>query len=267
MHQTAREFFLLFEQDKRQSRFAFNYEETHRAITTASVRYLMLCFTNPDSAMQHTFSEIKNWGAEGFQKYARYMGQWPWINYALRNLKAHYDLCDQKRSVLRLIHSLIEQLTENQWCEFLGNWIANDFRSTKSAWDFMSDMATLKPLRYIVSQTSKDFKYKILDAAAALNLFRVVESLLPPCRQIYSQVRRETPLILCARKGLVDAFRVLADVNEDLNAKDIAGRTALHHASKNGHEAIVRQLLSQGANKGAKDRRGLIALQLALKTL
>jgi hypothetical protein len=267
MHQTAREFFLLIEQEKRHSRFAFNCEETHRAITIASVRYLMLCFTNPEPTIRHTISDTKTWGSEDFQKYARYMDQWPWINYTLHNLKTHRDLCDQKGTVSRLIHTLIKQLSENRWCEFLGNWMACHFGSTKSARDFVWGMASLKLLQSILSRTSDDFKYKILDAAAALKLFRVVDSLLPPCAQVYSQVRRETPLILCARKGLVDAFRVLADQNEDLNAEDITGRTALHHASKNGHEAIVRQLLNRGADKMVKDRRGLRALQLAFKTL
>jgi hypothetical protein len=268
MHQSAREFFLQIEREKPDSKFALNREEAHRAITTTSIRYLMLCFTIPEPVMRYTFSNVNTWSSEDFQIYVRYMGEWPWINYALHYLKNHHELCGQKESVSQQVHALIEQLTNSKASEFLGDWIAYRFGQTKFEWGFLRLMASLTPLRYMINlETSQDFKYKVLDTAAMLGLSRVFQSLLLPCTQIDALAQSETPLILCARKGLADASRVLLDLNEDVDAKDLAGRTALHHAAENGYEAIVRLLLKRRANREAKDKRGFIPIQLAVAKL
>ena len=266
MHQTTREFLLQIRQEK--PKFALSDEEAHIAIATASVRYLTLCFTNAEPTMRDALPEVKNWCPEDFLQYVRYLDEWLWINYALPHFKTHYTLCGQNKSVSQLVHAIIKRLTENQRTEFLGNWMARHVGQTKFTGDFVRSMTSLIPLRHIDSRVSPDdFKYKVLDAAAALKLLRVVESLLPSCKQVDARARRETPLILCARTGLEDASQVLVDSNEDLNAKNIVGRTALHYAAKNGHEAIVKLLLKQGANKMVKDYFRLIAMQLAVKKL
>jgi len=268
MHQTTREFFVRMQREKQDSKFALCQDEAHKTITVTSVRYLMLCFTSPEPDMRDSFSRIKTWGLEDFQQYARYVDKWLLINYALLNLKSHHDLCGQMEVVSQHVDSLIKELTKSPWSNFLGNWMACHLGRTKSARDFVRGMASWTPLQHISSKsTSEDFKYNILDAAAALGLLRVVESLLLPCTQFDSQASSQTPLIVCARKGLVDTTRVLIDRNEDVDAKDNAGQTALHHAAENGHEPILHMLLIRGADKTIKDNHGLIALQLALKKL
>lgn len=260
MHQTAREFFLHIEEEKPDSRFALDVKEAHRIIVVSSVGYLKLCFANLEPA-----TEIKSWDLEDFQKYVRNLDQWPWVNYALHYLKDHHNLCNRKGTVSKLVHALIKQLTKSQVSEFLGNWMAFNFRSTKFASNFVRSMKTLVPLRLLRNQPSEDFKYKLLDTAAALRFFQVFESLLQPCTHSDVQTRGETSLIICVKKELFDASQMLIDVSENLDAKDNAGQTALHHAAEKGHEAITRLLLQQGANKMAKDNNGLIALQLAIK--
>ncbi|KAF8536540.1 hypothetical protein BDD12DRAFT_781372, partial [Trichophaea hybrida] len=95
MHQTTREFFLRIEQEKPDSKFVLSVEEeAHRKIAEASIRYLTLCCTNPEPTMGDASPQIMNWGEEDFQKYVRYLDEWAWINYALHNLKTHYDRCN-----------------------------------------------------------------------------------------------------------------------------------------------------------------------------
>jgi hypothetical protein len=268
MHQSARAFFLQIEREKRDSKFALNSEEAHRAITTTSVRYLMLCFTIPEPVMRYTSSNVNTWGSEDFQFYVRYMDEWPWINYTLHYLKNHHELCGQKKRVSQQVHALIKQLRDSKPSKFLGDWIAYRFGQTKLEEGFLQLMAKLNPLRHMSNlKNSQDFKHKVLDTAAMLGLSRVFQSLLLPCTQVDALAESETPLILCARKGLVDASRVLLDLNEDVDAKDLAGRTALHHAAENGYEAIIRLLLKRGAKRSAKDNHGAIPLQLAIAKL
>lgn len=49
----------------------------------------------------------------------------------------------------------------------------------------------------------------------------------------------------------------------DLNAQDHEGRTSILVAAGNGHEAVVRLLLEQGADIESKSRNGRTPLQLA----
>jgi hypothetical protein len=269
MHQSAREFVLRIDKNNPDSKLVIsNKEEVHITITMTSVRYLLLCFVNPMPTMRDNLSKIKNWNSNDFQKYARYMNEWSWVYYALHNLKYHHGLCGQTESVSQLINELIKQLTESQGSEYLGHWMACYFARPNSAWDFVWSMVNFQPLRYIHSQkTPEDFKYKVLDTAAKLGLSQVFDSLIQPCMHVDTQARSGMTLISCVRKGLVNALSVLLDRNEDLNAKDIAGRTLLHHAVENEHKAIVGLLLKRGANKAVTDKRGITALQLALQKL
>ena len=51
----------------------------------------------------------------------------------------------------------------------------------------------------------------------------------------------------------------------DINARDCHGRTPLHRAAQNGHEAVTRLLVEVGAPHEAPDNYGFTALQLAVE--
>lgn len=63
-------------------------------------------------------------------------------------------------------------------------------------------------------------------------------------------------LLFLASKGDVDGLKDLLDEGVDVNSIDLDGRTALHIASCEGHEQVVRLLLTRKANIDARDRWG-----------
>ena len=57
--------------------------------------------------------------------------------------------------------------------------------------------------------------------------------------------------------------KLLLDNKSPLNATDVAGYTALHHAISEGHGDAALSLLKAGAETYKKDVDGLLALDLA----
>ena len=70
-------------------------------------------------------------------------------------------------------------------------------------------------------------------------------------------------LLLAAFFGLPDITLALIQTGVDLHLKDAEGQTALHHASKNGHQAAVIALIDEGLDVSAKDNLGWTALHNA----
>ncbi len=65
----------------------------------------------------------------------------------------------------------------------------------------------------------------------------------------------ETPLMLVARTGNLDAIRVLLDHHADVNAKDkLRGTTALMWATEQSHPEAVKLLIEHGATRERADR-------------
>src|SRR6202034_3923245 len=66
----------------------------------------------------------------------------------------------------------------------------------------------------------------------------------------------ETPLMLAARTGNIDAMRVLLDHHADVNAKDtLRGTTALMWATDQSHPEAVKLLIEHGANVSAQTEK------------
>ena len=73
-----------------------------------------------------------------------------------------------------------------------------------------------------------------------------------------------TALMIVAKAGDIDAFRLLLDWEADIHAKDERGFTALMYAAWQGHLDIVKELIDRGADVNAKEsKHGGTALLLA----
>jgi len=69
-----------------------------------------------------------------------------------------------------------------------------------------------------------------------------------------------TPLMYAARQGALDAVRVLAEANADLNLTDPEGTTALMLAINNAHYGVAETLVEHGADPNVTDVTGMTAL-------
>ena len=66
-----------------------------------------------------------------------------------------------------------------------------------------------------------------------------------------------TPLHLAAQEGHADVLAMLASVPScELDAVDVDGRTALHHAAARGRQAAMMELWGRGAHIEPIDRHG-----------
>ncbi len=73
----------------------------------------------------------------------------------------------------------------------------------------------------------------------------------------------ETPLMLAARKGRVEALQLLIEAGADLDARNEAGQTALFLAVMKEHTEAVRVLIEAGADINAMTPEGETPLDAA----
>ena len=251
MHQTAREFLIQAVPLASNLKFEISDERANRVITTKLVRYLMLCFTSP--AMRDRFSKIESWSSGDYRAYAKYLNEWPLIEYALHYIEENRHRCDQNERVSELVTTLVQQLIDVQASYFLGRFMSFRFGQNVPVNEYQS--------------TSEDIKYNTLNAAAEPPELPHAKVLLLTCTQDEGHVERKTPLIISAQKGLVAATRLLLAQNVDKDAKDNSGRTALHYAAENCDEAIVGLLVEQGAKRDIYDNVHKLALELAIDNM
>ncbi|XP_035692592.1 protein VAPYRIN-like [Branchiostoma floridae] len=64
-------------------------------------------------------------------------------------------------------------------------------------------------------------------------------------------------------KGNTEVVKLLVQLGTNVEAKDKAGETALHRASRKGHTEVVKLLIQLGADVEAKDKHGWTALHVA----
>jgi len=261
MHQTAREFLLQITRHSPSSRFDLSSQKAHEVIATTSVQYLLFSLGNPDTSMKDTLSHIKSWGSDEFRSYATYLSHWSWINYAISNLYYHQESCDRGEHVLRLVDKLTKRLTGISGTAFLGKWVANHHKKDKSLSSFIGKIASWAFPQYIPTDSTSDFNYRLLDAAAVLNFPQVFE--LVHLTSLW--VPGEVLLISTARKGLAAASRELIKRGDNIDAVDAAGRSALHHAAENGDVSMVRLLKEGGAAWDIRDNLGIRPIDVAGK--
>ncbi|OLN92883.1 Ankyrin repeat-containing protein C6C3.08 [Colletotrichum chlorophyti] len=96
-----------------------------------------------------------------------------------------------------------------------------------------------------------------------LDVARLLLSHEPPASTRVRDKRGQYPIHRAAAVGSVPMTTLLIKNKSPLNATDICGYTALHHAVAEGHGDTAVALIKAGAELGKKDNDGHLALDLA----
>ncbi|OIW34458.1 ankyrin [Coniochaeta ligniaria NRRL 30616] len=96
-----------------------------------------------------------------------------------------------------------------------------------------------------------------------IDLARKFFELKPPASARVRDKRGQYALHRAAAVGSVPMINLLVKNKSPLNATDVAGYTALHHAVAEGHGDAAVALLKAGAEMDKKDGDGMLALELA----
>lgn len=98
---------------------------------------------------------------------------------------------------------------------------------------------------------------------ANLDIARTLLAQKPPASARIKDRRGQLPLHRAAAVGSVPMIKALLDAKSPLNATDIDGMTALHHAMCEGHGDAALLLLTSGADFDKQDNEGRLPLDLA----
>lgn len=96
-----------------------------------------------------------------------------------------------------------------------------------------------------------------------LDIARTLLAQKPPASARVKDRRGQLPLHRAAAVGSVPMMKALIDAKSPLNATDMDGMTALHHAISEGHGDAALLLLTLGAEFDKKDKDGHVPLDLA----
>lgn len=97
-----------------------------------------------------------------------------------------------------------------------------------------------------------------------LDIARCLMGLKPPASARKRDKRGQLPLHRAAAKGNLPMMKALLDLGmSPLNATDVDGQTALHHAVSEGHGDAALFLLQRGAEWEKKDSWDKVALEYA----
>lgn len=117
-----------------------------------------------------------------------------------------------------------------------------------------------------VNQTNNNGQTALHFVASKSNLDIARKLLLeqkPPASARVRDKRGQYPLHRAAAVGSVPMVNLLIKSRSPLNATDVAGYTALHHAVAEGHGDTAVALLKAGAETDKKDGDGALAFDLA----
>lgn len=96
-----------------------------------------------------------------------------------------------------------------------------------------------------------------------LDIARTLLAQKPPASARIKDRRGQLPLHRAAAAGNAPMIKALLDAKSPLNATDVDGMTALHHAVSEGHGDAALVLLTSGAEWDVRDRDEHVALDLA----
>lgn len=96
-----------------------------------------------------------------------------------------------------------------------------------------------------------------------LDIARTLMAQKPPASARIKDRRGQLPLHRAAAVGSVPMMKALLDAKSPLDATDMDGMTALHHAMSEGHGDAALLLLTRGADFSKKDKDDHVPLDLA----
>jgi ankyrin repeat domain-containing protein 50 len=247
MHQTVREFFLHPDGDVPPSEFGMCEKDSHICISIICIRYLMLCATNTNRLLP----DVKSWTSEHFEDYAQSLHQRPLANYALCHLKYHIDGSKEDENIRYITSQFIDKLAHNPAIYLLENWVGSELNK------LLVDKEQ--------GTAAKDFRNKVICAAARKGFSTVAEMLLAVGADVNARDQGNTPLLWAAWSGHEAVVSLLADRPDvDVNSRASDGRTPLSKAAEMGHKMVVKLLLDTGRVDPDSKSQGLTPLSYAV---
>jgi len=105
---------------------------------------------------------------------------------------------------------------------------------------------------------------QLIQAVISDDFFKVRRILYKKVNVNAKDLAGKTALHHAVEKNDKKIIKELLDRRADINAKDLAGKTALHYAVEMNDKKIIKELLDRGADVNAKDSNGYTALHTAV---
>lgn len=219
------------------------------------------------------------WGDLPHQSLKDRLKEYPFYEYAVKNLSAHINSCNLALTTEAFVNftrheGKIESYFQVYWSPFYGD------SKERLPLRMAAHIGHLPVLRQFLEKAIDPFsqdetKRTVLHWAVRGNHIDVVRLLLDTWRlQGHSDEEWETSLWhhdekgksilhLAARKGFKELVKMFLDRGADISMMGKGGQTPLHEAAKGGHEDIVQLLLENDADSLLKEDIGQTALHVA----
>ncbi|KFX98351.1 hypothetical protein O988_04393 [Pseudogymnoascus sp. VKM F-3808] len=248
IHQTAREF--LLHRDKLAGPYHLDEVQGDLEIAMSCCRYLSIVF-RPEFPPAEPNKELPR-----VEMLSDHLSGKALLAYALVNFQGHLDHLGSSNEKVRDEFMKFVNLLINRSGSYasllLGQWI----QALKWPTELRVDETSARLyLHFLVLCVSDEVLLRVLLPLRS-DLLHIVAG----------QARQDT-----TQRSITDvrsvnvSLQVLMAAGADVNREDMAGRTPLSYAVKNGHEDSVRLLIEKGANLNLKDADGQTLVLYAAK--
>ncbi|KAL2787020.1 hypothetical protein BJX66DRAFT_341602 [Aspergillus keveii] len=117
IHQTVREFILRPDGCVATSAWRMVDEATHKNITIASIRYLLVLIR------EGPLDYPSNWASTQFEQYVRHLNGMPFAAYIVPNLDHHLNYCFAHPEIVTLCSTFIGRLLKSPSYHLLHHWV------------------------------------------------------------------------------------------------------------------------------------------------